>query len=83
MFQLYMLTIILILPTLIMTIAYSAISKKLLNLSSSKQSINRCSLQTNISKFLQNSILVKIQEHTPVKKLRIWPKQVQLQIRKK
>ena len=40
-FQLYMLTIVLIVPTIIMTIAYSAISRKLLNLSSSKETLNR------------------------------------------
>ena len=40
-FQLYMLIIVLILPSIIMTAAYSSISRKLLSLTDREQSLNR------------------------------------------
>ena len=40
-FQLYMLIIVLILPSIIMTTAYSSISRKLLSLTDTEQSLNR------------------------------------------
>ena len=50
-FQLYMLVIVLVLPTLIMTIAYSAISRKLLSLSSSSACLNRLFLHNKMKYF--------------------------------
>ena len=41
MFQLYMLIIIMILPTIIMTVSYSGISREILNLSQSENSLER------------------------------------------
>ena len=40
-FQLYMLIIVLILPSIIMTAAYTSISRKLLSLTDTEQSLNR------------------------------------------
>ena len=59
-FQLYMLAIVLVLPSLIMTIAYSAISRKLLSLSSSSSSA--C---PNRSLVNRNQSLERLKHPTP------------------
>ena len=47
MFQLYMLTIIMIIPTIIMTIAYSCISKEILQMTKKKNQFDRCQEVSN------------------------------------